>query len=894
MGIRPEQRDLAQTLFEGARERQPEERASYLANACPNDPELRDCILRMIAFDEKDTEFLEMPILAHILTRPLLEEGDLVEGRFRIIRLVGTGGMGEVYEAVDMELDERVALKTVRRELAGVSDNSARLRSEIQLGRKINHSNVCKIHYFGVDRRPEGDVLFLTMDFLNGQTLADRLRAEGSLRKEDVFSIAAQIAAGLTATHQEGVIHQDLKTNNIMLVPRSDGTTRAVIMDFGIACSHEDDDTVIRPPGTPAYMAPERIGEPGRRPTADIYSFGVILYEMVTGRRPLQPDALRGVRRKLPPAPSTIRRGVGGSWDRAILRCLDPQPEKRFAHPTDVVDALRPVRWWIPAAAAIMVALAAFGVYQRVHNRTAPPSRTLLILPFEVVGGAGPQNGLMDDIAERIQKNPVIRRKWLVFSPAEAREMNVATAAQAKPVFGATHILAGTVTGEEDSVTVAGRLIDVNNPQAVEAFQKTCPLDNSACLQDGLLREIGAVLDPGTFSYTPAPPISSPALPYYLQGMQYLRRDLASYDDAIPFLQQAIARDPSAVQPRVALADAFMLGFRDKRDPAMLTEARRILDQILPAHPNLPELHASFGNLYRLDGHYEAAVRELRLAVNADPSNHVFRNWLGIAFYLSGQDSDAVAEFEKALQLQPRYWPGYIDYAVFHFRRGRFQQAAALLERLIQWAPDHAQGLATLGGVYVDMRRNADAERVSRRSCALKPGRMCYGNLGIALQRQRRTIEAIATFEQALGFGNPSEMLLFNMADTYARLGQRAKALEFFHRAAARIEQSLKVNLRNSGLRAMLAYCLVQTGERERAVFELEQALQSSPEDKNVRKYSVLTYEALGERDKALEALRAVPKQVLEDLESAPGTEALRHDTRYPEIAQEVRNSKEE
>ncbi len=91
----------------------------------------------------------------------------------------------------------------------------------------------------------------------------------------------------------------------------------------------------------------------------------------------------------------------------------------------------------------------------------------------------------------------------------------------------------------------------------------------------------------------------------------------------------------------------------------------------------------------------------------------------------------------------------------------------------------------------------------------------------------------------------------------------------------------------------MLSYCLVQTGERERAVFELEQALQSSPEDKNVRKYSVLTYEAMGEREKALDALRAVPKQVLEDLESAPGTEELRHDTRYPEIAQEVRNSKE-
>src|SRR5262249_35657702 len=131
MVIRPEQRDLAQTLFEGALEREPEERASYLADACP-DPELRDCVLRMLVFDEKDREFLETPILARVLTSPLLEEGDLVDGRFRIIRLVGTGGMGEVYEAVDIELAERVALKVVRRDLAALDETSTRLRSEIQ------------------------------------------------------------------------------------------------------------------------------------------------------------------------------------------------------------------------------------------------------------------------------------------------------------------------------------------------------------------------------------------------------------------------------------------------------------------------------------------------------------------------------------------------------------------------------------------------------------------------------------------------------------------------------------------------------------------------------------------------------------------------------------------
>jgi len=446
------------------------------------------------------------------------------------------------------------------------------------------------------------------------------------------------------------------------------------------------------------------------------------------------------------------------------------------------------------------------------------------------------------------------------------------------------------MTIEEDSLTVAGRLIDLNNSHSPPAFQKTCPLDNAACLQDGVLREIGGLLDPGSFAPVPLPPISRDALPYYLQGIHYLRRDSVSYGEAIPFLQQSIAKDPSAVQPRVALADAAIQEYRDRGNPAMLVVARGILDQILPQHPDLPDLHASFGDLYRWEGKYEAAIRELRIAVNADPSNHVFHRSLGDAYYLSGQDLDATAEFEKAIQLQPRYWAGYVYYALFLHRRGRFQEAAAMLERMLQWVPDHAQGLLNLSAVYVDMGRSADAERVSRRSCELRPGKYCYGNLGIALKRQHRIGEAIAAYEQALSFGNPSEMLLFNMADSYAQLGMHAQALEFFRRAEERMERSLSVNIRESGLRAMLAYCLVQTGDNKRAEFELKQAQQGSPEDKNVQKYSVLTYEAMGQHDKALEALRIVRGQVLDELELAPGTERLRHDPRYSEIAREVRN----
>jgi tetratricopeptide (TPR) repeat protein len=393
--------------------------------------------------------------------------------------------------------------------------------------------------------------------------------------------------------------------------------------------------------------------------------------------------------------------------------------------------------------------------------------------------------------------------------------------------------------------------------------------------------------------YSPGSAISAAALQDYLQGLHYLRRDSDSYELAIPFLQRAMAQDSEAVQPRVALADAYMLRFRATRDKTMLATARKIVEDVLSTHPQSPDAHALLGMIQGSEGRYEEAARQLRLALQGDPSNHIFHGRLGVVYYESGHDDDATREFEKAIWLQPRHWAGYLYYAVFHHRRGRFEEAAALLNRVIEWAPDHAQVLAALGGIYVDLGRNADAERVSKRSCSLQAGRTCYTNLGIALQRQRRTREAIEAYKLALGFGVPSTMLLFNIADAYAYMGHQPESREFFRRAADSAQEELKTNLRQSGPRAMLAYCLAQLGEPSRAVFELEQALQASPQDKNVRKYGVLTYESLGEREKALETLHAASRQVLEELELAWGTERLRQDPRYPKVAEEVRNRKD-
>jgi tRNA A-37 threonylcarbamoyl transferase component Bud32 len=449
MTIQPRHWDAAQKLFEEALQCRPDERADYLARVCPDDPGLRRDLLQMIALHEGDPGFLETPVVVQLLSAPLLAPGEMLAERFRIVRRVGAGGMGEVYEAedlVDRDRPERVALKIVRPGLASVDDLAARMRREIQLAHKVSHPNVCKVHSLYVDRRPDGDRLFLIMDFLDGGTLRERLEQAGPLEGREALSVASQVAAGVDEAHREGVFHRDLKSSNIMIVPRKDGTTRAVITDFSIAAAEEERAKLGA--GTDAYMAPERMEDGGATAAADVYSFGVVLYEMVTGRLPFEAGTPLDQRRKVPPAPSTIRRGLGRRWDRVILRCLHPTAGRRFARASDAVAALRP-RWRKPAAAAVALLALLLGpslarpLTEWLLVTTATPA--VLILPFDVVGGTGLTEGLLNYVGEQLQNSPDIRRKWLVFSPAEARQHGVTTLEKAAAAFGARHVLAGSI-----------------------------------------------------------------------------------------------------------------------------------------------------------------------------------------------------------------------------------------------------------------------------------------------------------------------------------------------------------------------------------------------------------------------------------------------------------------
>lgn len=330
-------------LFDTAMEQPAGNRELYVRELSNQDSELREEALAMLRNSGDGGALLDLSLLGRQWIRPAtvaraLHPGQILAGRYRIVRPIGAGGMGEVYEAEDLDLGARVAVKTMRLD---DEDSLSRFKHEIHLARTVTHPNVCRI--FDLHRHHDVEmgtvVTFLTMELVDGETLSVYLARRGALTAAEALPIAEQIALALSAAHQKHVVHRDLKPANVIL---TEGGTKAVVTDFGLAYTlTQATESTVTVVGTPAYMAPEQFEGKPITAAADIYAFGVLLYEMVVGRRPFAGDtpialALEKFRTEPPRAGDAVP-SLPPVWSAVIRRCLDPQPERRFG---DVLDAL--------------------------------------------------------------------------------------------------------------------------------------------------------------------------------------------------------------------------------------------------------------------------------------------------------------------------------------------------------------------------------------------------------------------------------------------------------------------------------------------------------------------------------------------------------------------------
>jgi serine/threonine protein kinase/Flp pilus assembly protein TadD len=786
--------------------------------------------------------------------------GQLLESRFRIVREVARGGMGIVYEAMDERLGRRIALKCAK------SEFRKSLPPEVRHASEISHPNVCKIFEIHTASTSEGDVDFLTMEFLEGETLAARL-ARGPLPEAEARVIARQICAGLAEAHRHRVVHGDLKSNNVILTDSDGAGLRAVITDFGLA-RKPTEDALPESLGTPDYMAPELWKGETLSATSDVYALGVILFELAEGRRPSSPNDLQG-------------------RDPILKRCLQPNPEERFRDAVAVVaarEASSSRRSWRKAAAAVIVAAIGLAAISGVvtYLRTAPSKESikLVMLPLQSSSDGGTV-----DLAERISRDAAeqlarlkggTRAKLSVVPRSEVAGRGVDSVDKAHSVLNATHVIRGTIALENGKVVVQAFLTGADSGEW-KAEYGLGEVRYAAMAITGMATA-ALHLPPLVMS-----PVNSAAKQNYLAGLTYTHRN-STVDRALPLLESAVAADSDSPLTWAGLAEAQWFKYFISKDPAWLDRASESLRQAQNRNLDLAPVHRVAGLLRANAGFYEQAEAEYLRAIELDPSNADAYRRLGRVYERNHRLDLALAALKKAVEIAPNDFKTYQDLGAYYNRRGKGIEAARQFEKFVQLAPDEPDAHRVLGTAYKDLGRYAEAERELRMAVALTETPNTLVALANALMFQGRDQEAIPFLVRAADQSPDDSLLWMDLGTAYRRTNLPKESERAYRRALEETEKAIARDPRDSGVRSRLAFLSARLGDRKRAETEIAQALTSSPESMDAANTAVWTYEALSKREKTLAILRTSPDDVLLDASRWPDLAELHNDSRFQEL----------
>jgi len=615
----------------------------------------------------------------------LFQPTQLLAGRFKVIRFVARGGMGEVYEAQDEELNERVAVKTARFENAQTAHEIERFRREIQLARKVTHPNVCRtfdVFRHGVSSSSDSrsQILIVSMELLCGETLAKRIRDRGRFQTSEALPLVEQLCAGLAAAHRVGVIHRDFKSSNVMLVkspasasggeqPQSE-TSRAVITDFGLAHAEEvEGGTLTRLGdivGTPAYMAPEQIDGGAITPATDIYALGVVIYEMLTGLLPFSADTPLATAMKrlnqIAPSPRLHIPDLDPRWESAVARCLERTPERRFASTDDVARALRGEsvatatrfeRWRFPAAIAAIVLvliLAAFEIFElrrRATERDAEKTgqtsaqqtasgarKSIAVLGFQNLSGRKDADSLGDILADSLWSQlDTGQVRFIPPSRVDEMKQNLGTGnlanALSKDQIAAIRKFLGADILVIGSYTVTGA---ADRPD----IQWNIHLLNAV---DG--ESLGSVAQSGSESDLNALVVHSGRLLRRQLGITLSAAEEARMDASLSSNADAM-RDFSQAREKLRAFDVLA--------------ATKLLEKSIEADPQFAQAHGALAESWDLLGFESKAAEEAKKAL--DSATGLSTEARARA---SGQYYAATRDWTKAIQQYAQLWAEYRD-----------------------------------------------------------------------------------------------------------------------------------------------------------------------------------------------------------------------------------------
>jgi TolB-like protein/Tfp pilus assembly protein PilF len=675
-------------------------------------------------------------------------------GRYRLLEMVGEGGMGVVWRALDTTLGREVALKLLPDAVAGDPVRLARLESEARAIAALSHPGIVTLYSI----EESGGRRFLTMELVTGQTLAERIPPEG-MPFAEVLRLALAITEAVSAAHRRGIVHRDLKPRNVMVA--AEGQIK--VLDFGLAQSppplpgKDVSDRTTRTfaggrlTGTLAYMSPEQLQGLPADPRSDVFSLGVLFYEMSTGRRPFHAksaaETVSAILRDAPIPPTRLRPGLPGRVDRLIARCLEKEPRYRLQSAVDVMWELEQVR--------------------TDAGRDAGPPRTLAVLPFADQSREKDQDYLCDGLAEDVLIALSKVKGLRVASRAAAFRFRAENAdvKETGRRLGVEAIVHGSLRRSGPRLRLAVELVDVADGFEIWAEVYERAVEDVFAVQGDVTRAIASALGVGAGGSdvergAPAP-ADVEAWDYYQRARKYFYLySKKGMRFARELLESALERDPAYGRAWSGLSDcAAFLYTNAGRRPEDLEQADAASRRALELEPNLAEAHASRGVTLSLQGCHEQAEQAFEAAIRLDPQLFEAHYFYARDAFARGDLEKAIAQYDEAIRVRPEDYQAPLLVAQSFEDLGRADEARAVRRRGVRLAEEH-------------LRLQPDDAR------ALYMG----ANGLVALGETARGLEWA---DRALALDPEDPMLLYNIGCIRAMAGAGEAALDCLERAVA-------------------------------------------------------------------------------------------------------------
>jgi serine/threonine-protein kinase len=824
-------------------------------------------------------------------------------GRFAIEARLGAGGMGEVYRAVDTRLKRTVAIKRMSWRAGLTAEDHALFLREGQRASSLQHPNIASIY----DVFEDGGEVLLVMEYVEGTTLRKAMGKPMPL--EQFFDIAIQSADALAAAHEKGILHGDVKPENIMLSPGG----QVKLLDFGVARrlpSEEPDGetlTTVWAPGqisgTPSYMSPEVLKGALPDGRSDIFALGIVYYEMLAGRHPFQGPNVTVTtahildEREAATLDKTALK-VASPVAAIVARALYKDPAQRYLKARDLRRDLetvrqggrpeRPLRKPLARAWLLLIPLLAIGLAAAVPSVRSPvvslvggwwkpkshgpavaanpPVPRLAVLPPRVNGADAQLTAFAEGLSATVagKLSTLSQNHDLdVIDTAQVVKAEASSPANALKELGANLTLELTVQQSGDMNRTTYKLANANDGKIVAEENLTAPRSDPFSLQDrvadGVVKALQIDLRPEERTALAIHGTTEPAAyDYFLQAKGYLQAESGaeSITNAIRVLDRALGLDPNYGKAFAARGEAYWFNYEATKQRQWAGLAGKDCNQAVTLGNAGADGHLCLGLVAAGTGDYQQAANEYRSAVELDPSSN--EGYVGLADALAKMNrlSDAEHTYQQAISLNGNSHRAYQRLGIFYLQQAEYAKAIVAFQQAMRLAPESYRDYTNLGAAYLFLGDQANAITALQTSLKLRPTADAYANLGTAYYQSRQFAEAAASYHQAIGFNDKDPDLWGNFADALFYSGQQAKAMDAYRVQLKLLTRQLLVNPQDAEQQGYVAACYAVLGDKENAVAHLSRSLELGHSNKNLLFNAAIVYNDLGESGATLEWLQ--------------------------------------